>query len=212
MPTNRIAYLIGHLAIGGAESQLVEMLRHLDRSRFEPSLILLAPDGIERVQGLINRSYYIKGSAKQNNLFRSIMRITKALKEIKPAILHALLPEPCILGFAAGKLCNVPILIGSRLSLVDCYRPNHSRSVIFADRLATRISTHMIGNSHAIADELVTLDNAPPAKISVIYMALIPLDSIPQSLLCLEAHLDGIPDMSFLGAWQTSLTISARWI
>jgi glycosyltransferase involved in cell wall biosynthesis len=169
MPKAKITYFIGHLATGGAESQLVEMLRSLDRSRFEPSLILLTADGTERAEGLIDHVSSIKPSSGKMNPLHSILRIASKLKEIKPAILHALLPEPCILGFAAAKLSRVPILIGSRLSLVDCYSHNHSWPVVAADRLATSVSTHMIGNSQAIAHELVTLDKASCSKVSVIY-------------------------------------------
>jgi glycosyltransferase involved in cell wall biosynthesis len=169
MPKAKITYLIGHLATGGAESQLVEILHNLDRSRFEPSLILLTSDGTERADGLVDYVDAIKPVSGKMNPLHSILRIASTLKEIKPAILHALLPEPCILGFAAAKLRRVPILVGSRLSLVDCYRPNHSWPVVAADRLATTVATHMIGNSNAIGDELANLDQAPPSKISVIY-------------------------------------------
>ena len=169
MSKTKITYFIGHLATGGAESQLVEMLRYLDRSRFEPSLMLLTGDGTERAKGLVNHVNSIKPGSGRMNSLHSILRIASRLKEIKPAILHALLPEPCILGFAAAKLSRVPILVGSRLSLVDCYRPNHSWPVVAADRLATTLSTHMIGNSQAIANELATLDKASRSKVSVIY-------------------------------------------
>jgi glycosyltransferase involved in cell wall biosynthesis len=169
MLKTKITYFIGHLATGGAESQLIEMLRYLNRSQFEPSLILLTPDGTERVEGMVDHIYCIKPLSRKISPLRSIVRIASALRESEPTILHALLPEPCILGFAAAKLCRIPILVGSRLSLADCYRPNHSWPVVSADRFATTVSTHMIGNSRAIADELATLDMASPSKISVIY-------------------------------------------
>ncbi len=169
MSRTRIAYFIGHLATGGAESQLIELLRYLDRARFEPSLILLRDEGAERAANLVGHVYSIKPSKGESNVLGSIAKIVGALREIKPTILHALLPEPCILGFAAARLCRVPILLGSRLSLVDCYRPNHSRLVVAADRLATTVSTRMIGNSMAIVKELEILDKAPPSKISLIY-------------------------------------------
>jgi glycosyltransferase involved in cell wall biosynthesis len=169
MARTRIAYFIGHLATGGAEGQLVELLRYLDRVRFEPFLILLKDVGAERAANLVDHIYSIKPSKGEANILGSFAKIVGALREIKPTILHALLPEPCILGFAAARLCRIPILIGSRLSLVDCYRPNHSRLVVAADRLATTVSTRMIGNSRAIADELAILDKAPPSKISLVY-------------------------------------------
>ena len=41
----RIAYVIGELGKGGAEYQLHELLRHLDRSVFAPRVFALAPGG-----------------------------------------------------------------------------------------------------------------------------------------------------------------------
>src|SRR2546426_10943586 len=44
-PPHRIAYVIGELGKGGAEYQLYELLRHLDRRRFTPRVFVLAPGG-----------------------------------------------------------------------------------------------------------------------------------------------------------------------
>ena len=44
-PPYRVAYVIGELGKGGAEYQLYELLRHLDRRRFTPRVFVLAPGG-----------------------------------------------------------------------------------------------------------------------------------------------------------------------
>lgn len=41
----RVLFAIGSMGAGGAERQIVEILKHLDRSRFEPLLYLLSPEG-----------------------------------------------------------------------------------------------------------------------------------------------------------------------
>jgi hypothetical protein len=38
----RVAYVIGELGKGGAEYQLVELLRHLDRTVWDPHLVVLS--------------------------------------------------------------------------------------------------------------------------------------------------------------------------
>jgi glycosyltransferase involved in cell wall biosynthesis len=167
----RVTYITRALETGGAESQLLEMLRHVDRTEFQPSLILLTDIGSERANGLVDRVYVAdsRTTTGRTNTARCLINLVLALKKTKPDIVHALLPEPCILGFAAAKLCRVPVLVGSRRSLVDCYRPNHWWPVVAADRFATTISTHMTANSAAIVKELAELDNAPASKLSVIY-------------------------------------------
>jgi hypothetical protein len=37
----KVAYFIGSLGYGGAETQLLELLKNLDRTRIEPFLVLL---------------------------------------------------------------------------------------------------------------------------------------------------------------------------
>src|SRR2546428_13737072 len=53
-PPHRIAYVIGELGKGGAEYQLYELLRHLDRRRFAPGVFVLAPGGwwVEPIRAL----------------------------------------------------------------------------------------------------------------------------------------------------------------
>src|SRR2546430_14716508 len=53
-PPYRVAYVIGELGKGGAEYQLYELLRHLDRRRFAPGVFVLAPGGwwVEPIRAL----------------------------------------------------------------------------------------------------------------------------------------------------------------
>jgi hypothetical protein len=50
--TLKITYVLGSLRDGGTERQVLELLRHLDRSSFEPSLILMEDANVERARGL----------------------------------------------------------------------------------------------------------------------------------------------------------------
>lgn len=45
VPPSRVLFFIGSLHAGGAERQVVELLKHLDRSRFAPVLALAVRDG-----------------------------------------------------------------------------------------------------------------------------------------------------------------------
>src|SRR2546425_13262296 len=53
-PPYRVAYVIGELGKGGAEYQLYELLRHLDRRRFARGVFVLAPGGwwVEPIRAL----------------------------------------------------------------------------------------------------------------------------------------------------------------
>ena len=56
----------------------------------------------------------------------------------------------------------------SRLSLVDAYRPGRGM-LAFADRIASRFSDFVVGNSAAIVDEVRRTDGVPATRTQVIY-------------------------------------------
>jgi len=171
-----ISYLIGTLDTGGAEGQVVELIRRIDRARFEPSLILESGRGMERVEGLVPdvkvlrpNAMPVRGSMKRAyHAQRALCRLCYLMNQIRPDILHAFLPA-CVIYAGAGRLLRrCPPVIASRRSLVDCYRPN-DRLAAFADSMATRAADFVLGNSQAIVDEVRRLDRVPDSKTQVIY-------------------------------------------
>ena len=97
----KIAYIIGSLRTGGAEGQLLELLRGLDRSTFDPSLIIFRPDTRSRAEGAVDRfirsgNPKISGLIDRSNLLkfpRFLRKARELLRDIQPDVLHAFLPE-----------------------------------------------------------------------------------------------------------------------
>ncbi len=108
----RICYTIYSLSWGGAEGQLIELLRRLDRDRFEPSLVLWEDGNLERVQDLvadvrvlgIERHATGRFCSREYRAALAIRRMYRCLSEIRPQILHAILSGPCILAAAARQV------------------------------------------------------------------------------------------------------------
>lgn len=172
----KVCYLIGTLGTGGAEGQVVELIRRLDRSRFEPSLILEAGGGTERVDGLVANVKVLRPNAKPiratvkrvYHAHLALRRLCSYLDDTRPHILHAFLPGSVIYAAGARLLRRVPSMVASRRSLVDCYRPN-SWLAARADVIATRSADFVLGNSEAIIQEVVRLDGVPESRTQVIY-------------------------------------------
>jgi glycosyltransferase involved in cell wall biosynthesis len=172
----KVCYLIGTLSTGGAEGQVVELIRGLDRSRFEPSLVLETGGGTERVNGLVPDVKILRPNRKpiRSMLKRAfhaqlaLGRLCSHLSVIRPDILHAFLPGSVIYAGGARILRRVPLMIASRRSLVDCYRSN-GRLAATADVIATRSADFVLGNSEAIIQEVVRLDGVPKSRAKVIY-------------------------------------------
>jgi glycosyltransferase involved in cell wall biosynthesis len=174
-PAN-ITYLIGSLDRGGAEGQVTELLRRLDRTRFQPRLILFEPGARERVAGLVEDVFSLDVPQEPANAFwrrsyralKVFMRLCGHLRRNRPDILHAHLPASCILGLPAGRLCGIPVLIGSRRSLTSAYREAdwiYSAS----DRLIIHCCHFMVGNADAVSRELVEIDGLAIDKVGTIH-------------------------------------------
>jgi glycosyltransferase involved in cell wall biosynthesis len=87
----RVAYVIGELDKGGAEYQLVELLRHLDRTRWEPHLTVLSEGGYwaEEVRRL---DVPVVGLPRGGHLDLARVRaLRRTLRSIAPAVLHTVL-------------------------------------------------------------------------------------------------------------------------
>lgn len=172
----KVCYLIGSLGTGGAEGQLLELIRKVDRSVFEPSLVLETGYGIERGNGLVKELKSLGVNPRAGRRIgprgylaaRALRLLCSHLAEIRPDILHAFLPASVIYAGGGRLLGSVPCVIASRRSLVDCYRPN-SRLAALADVVATRASDFVLGNSRAIIEEVVRMDGVPEQRTQVIY-------------------------------------------
>lgn len=107
----RIAHIIGNLETGGSQRLLLEVMRRLDRSRFEPAIIYLKSpnhfaEEIERREWpcqkvAVTRSYRV----------RELWRLSTALRESSPTIVHAWSDFACFAGRAAGILARAPHLV-----------------------------------------------------------------------------------------------------
>jgi glycosyltransferase involved in cell wall biosynthesis len=173
----RVLYVIGSLATGGAERQLLELLARLDRSQFSPSLALL-----ERKAGLASPvevggvcNLQIDSTAnlswrmlrRGSQAVRAIRRLVAFVRKAQPDLIHAMLPEACYLAVPAARMTRVPV-IGSRLSLADGYRTDN-RLKQLADRAALAGTDSMICNARAILSEVVEIDRFPRSRACVIY-------------------------------------------
>jgi glycosyltransferase involved in cell wall biosynthesis len=88
----RVAYLIGSASIGGTERHLLELLRELDRRRFDPLVICINPGGAlrEALRALnvtildlgMRRSYSVLGMSR-------LLRLVLELRRRRVQILHA---------------------------------------------------------------------------------------------------------------------------
>lgn len=103
----RIAYVISDLEVGGAETQLLHFLRHLDRERFEPSLVYLFGAGAlaPQVRDLGIQVHTV--GLTRWNLPAAATRLLGLLRRIRPQILHLHLTHATVLGISLSRTSGV---------------------------------------------------------------------------------------------------------
>ena len=105
-----ITFLIGSLDYGGAEGQLIELLRRLDGSRWRTSLVLFEDATEWRADGVVDRVYSLGVSRAHSSSWRmrgwkaavAITKLTALLLHQKADLLHAFLPASFVLAAPAG--------------------------------------------------------------------------------------------------------------
>lgn len=172
----RIAYVIGELDKGGAEYQLHELLRHLDRRAFEPEVFALAAGGYWvapiRALGIAVHEFPRRGSGDVSRL----LRLRAALRAFAPDVLHTIMWSANSYGRLAALGLRVPVVIAAERNVIR--RP---RWQVWAERALDRTTDRYLVNCAAIATELSERGGLAAEKIDVIHngidLATLPFES-----------------------------------
>lgn len=162
----KICFIIGQLEVGGAEKQLFELVKNIDKKIFDPTVISLNRGDIwaERIRGIgIKLIELDRGKNFELKRFSSILKI---LMKIKPDIVHTFLFSANSYGRIASILAGVPILIASERNLPG--RDGNGFQA-FMNRILGWFSHAVICNSQKAADVLIKRYGFNPAKIFTIY-------------------------------------------
>ena len=162
----RLAALIIHsLCYGGAERQVVEMARHLDRDNFKVVIItfsdftpLLASDDPLRDSLVV-----IKKRARLD--FSVFWRLFKVLKEMEVSVAHSFLFDTEIATRLVAKLAGVELVVGSERN--SGYRISAWRRIVL--KLTLPLTDLIVANSNAGARYHQALYKRPCQKYAVVY-------------------------------------------
>jgi len=162
-PPYRVAYVIGELGKGGAEYQLYELLRHLDRRRFTPRVFVLAPGGwwVEPIRdlGVPVEEIPRRGPAD----VRRLARLRVALRRFAPHVVHTILWSGNSYGRLAALGLGIPVVIAAE-RVVPAYRAWQ----VMVERALDRVTDAYLVNCEAIAVWQVERKRLPREKIEVI--------------------------------------------
>lgn len=171
----RIFYLIGTLDVGGAEGQLVQLLRGLDRDRFSPTVCCLSSAAgpyADDVRQLGIKVYTIGFRGLRvlrypHQVAGQLVRLARLIRREQPDIVHGYLFWAYVLGTYVARAVRVPSIISSRRSLgtFKSGKPHY----LFFERLSNAMTSLVIANSHAVRADVIRQEQLPPRKVIVIH-------------------------------------------
>lgn len=152
----RLVYLIGQLGLGGSERQLHLLLKHLDKTQFDPHVVVFNPSPylalnhqVEQAGAVVHPLPDDCATIKQRSLF-----LYRLMRPLAPDILHSWTthdnPYAGLVGLARG----VPIRLGSLRSSLRLANVQELSPVL---RWLTLSSVSgLLVNSIATRDELIS--------------------------------------------------------
>lgn len=149
----KICYIIGQLSRAGAERQLFELVKAINRHRFEPIVISLSRGGswAENMRGL--HIQVIELERKKNREVARLFTLVRLLKEIRPEIVHTYLFSGNSYGRVASILNRVPVIVSSERNLPELGKDKDIFRIL-VDKLLAPFTDGIICNSYRASHSL----------------------------------------------------------
>jgi len=158
----RVLLTIPQLVFGGAERQLLELARRLDRVRFEPTVAVLKPGGPLEAEAR-EAGVTVEAMMRRSRFDLSpVLKIAAWARRGRPAVIHSFLFLDGFYARLGGALAGAPRVASLR---GEDYRRGSPHD--YADRALQGLATRLVANSAWMRDQARArgLNRAPIAVI-----------------------------------------------
>ena len=167
MPPLRVCFAIDNLSKAGTESQLLALIQHLDRSQFEPALVLLDGEGDES-RSLEPANCQITRLGVQK-LFhpkaaRAAWNLCKIWHETRPDVVQAYFLDASYFTVPIARSCSINAIVRVRNNLGYWLTRKHR----ILNRMIRPMVTVSLTNSQSGKQALIEQDPLPEHRIRVI--------------------------------------------
>jgi glycosyltransferase involved in cell wall biosynthesis len=161
----KIAHVVLSLDIGGLETLIVDMLRHLDRERFDAVVVCIRGKGVlaEQIESLGVRVYGLGGKDRME--WGAFFKLARILRKEKVYIVHCHNTAGYFYGGIAAVLAGFKRIIYTEHGRVFPDTPRH----MLAERILSWITYKIIAVSEDMKQCLIRYEKIAPSKIQVIY-------------------------------------------
>ena len=162
----RVCFLIDELAPAGTETQLLALIRRLDRRRVVPHLCLLRGDSA-RSQALEPDCCPVLrlgiGSLRSPATLPRLWRLGRFLRQQRIDVLQVYFPDSTYAGVPVGWLAGVPV-VRTRNNIGHWLTPLHRR----LGRMLNRLTTATVANCEAARSALLEAERPQPDSVVVL--------------------------------------------
>jgi glycosyltransferase involved in cell wall biosynthesis len=163
----RVCFMIDRLAVAGTESQLVALIRRLDRARVQPFLCLL--DGEDpRSRALEPEDCPVLRlgvrSLRRPRAAARALRLARFLRREHIDVLQVYFADSTYLGVLAGRLAGVPHVVRTRNNLGHWMQPVDR----WLGRLYSRLASVTVANCAACRRAVLADEQARPESVIVL--------------------------------------------
>jgi glycosyltransferase involved in cell wall biosynthesis/peptidoglycan/xylan/chitin deacetylase (PgdA/CDA1 family) len=192
----RVLHLIWALDLGGAERQVVEIVRGLDRARFEPTVGCLVRKGRwgERLE---REGIRVVEFAKHRRFDPGVaLRLRRFLRAERFDVVHTHAFTAATWGRLAAALSGTPVVIAHEHSAFSL----DSRTRRAMDRLLAPLTDRWIVVAESLARDLVAREKLPTGRMVVVPNGIAPgAEVAAEPTPALRAALAGAPRTSLVG-------------
>ena len=144
-----VVYVIGQLAVGGTETQLLALARNLDRGRFRPHVACLSDDA-ELADQFREAGCPVHVASPDLNRFQRLQWLLSVLRMIRPAIVQAI-GYAWYWGIPSAVLSRVPAIIASERGIPYWKTSRHR----LLDRWLLRRASLVLVNADAVKRHVI---------------------------------------------------------
>lgn len=150
---------IWSLERAGAERQVVELVRGLDRARYEPCVVTAISRDDYTLDPTVPRRVL---GAEEGFDHRCFLRLVAAMRALRPDVVHSWMGSMNWYARLAARLAGSPAVVGSvRARLLD-------DADMLRERVSKSLVRKVIVNSVGIREELIARARIPPERIELV--------------------------------------------
>ncbi|HEY5641164.1 MAG TPA: glycosyltransferase [Dehalococcoidia bacterium] len=169
-----VCLLVNDLRYGGAERQLVELARGLDKDRFNPLVVTLyAGEPLEREVRHASGVELVSLERKGKWDFGALRRLSKLLREKDVHIVQPFLTPATAFGLSAAVMARTPVKIATERCGVRLNTSAGNKLYRFVEDRLTRFVDAVVPNSEAGRDYVLSR-GINEDKVRVIYNGVAP--------------------------------------